>query len=216
MGALLILATAAGGYLLYRVMAAGIQRVQEQELQNEAQLRDKQYDRIVNCPTCEGSGECWMDWRVTGDGHVLAPTPQRRADIERMMDDNFNYIRPESYFHVDSFDTSYSYKRAACPHCEETGTAYGWFETVPEAEARCQSCSGAGVVLQTVKAEIGVHRMQVRCAGCAGIGRTIVPLTRKVHVKWNGHGASQSFDLALFEPSRFFDASKPRFGRDAE
>lgn len=206
---LLILVLAFGGYKFF----SWARSEQQAEHDRAARLEGERYDRIVNCPTCEGSGECWMDHRVSSEGHIFTK-PERRADIERGMDENFKQIRPESYYHVDSYGTSYSYKRGVCPHCEGAGTAYARFETVPESEASCQACSGRGVITQTVKGEVGVDKVQVQCPSCAGSGQTIMPQIQKVHVRCLSQSVSQTFNLASFEPSNFFDVSKPRFGSD--
>ena len=205
---LLILVLAFGGYKFF---FWALNQKRQAEHERIAKLEDEWYDHIVNCPTCEGTGECWMYHRDSSDGINIKDIPERRVDIEKKMDENFKYIRPESYYYVDSFGTNYSYKKDRCPHCNGAGTAYARFDTVPESKASCQPCSGRGVITQTVKAEVGVNKVQVQCPSCAGSGQAILPQIRKVHVKVLNQSGSHTFNLASFEPPNFFDVSKPRF-----
>jgi DnaJ-class molecular chaperone len=207
----LLIALAFGGY---KFLMWAVAQNREAELQRGGKSEDERYDRIVNCPTCEGTGECWLYHRVTSEGFVF-DDPRRRADIERGMDENFKHIRPETYSHIDSYGTHESYKRGQCPHCEGSGTAFARFETIPESQASCKSCVGRGVVMQSVKADVGVAKVQVQCGDCRGSGRTIMSKIRQVHVKFlkpSSAGPVMTLDLASFEPPDFFDVSKPRFG----
>jgi len=110
---------------------------------------DESFDRIVNCPLCRGSLECFCRRSFrrgdSGESYFFKFYCDRRTEAEGC-----------------------SYEIDRCPLCDGTGTALA---RVTDSSRNCTVCGGAGSVETTVKLEIGARRERARCSACGGSGK---------------------------------------------
>jgi hypothetical protein len=105
----------------------------------------EKYDRLVNCPLCKGSLQCFKCYWVGAFQTSTYYTDDQRYQGE-----------------------AYSYSRVACPLCDGTGTALA---RVTEARINCPECHGAGTVGAVVRLEVGARKERSRCFTCGGSGQ---------------------------------------------
>src|SRR5450759_2327188 len=110
---------------------------------------DENFDRIVNCPLCRGSLECFCRRSTargdSGESYFFKSYCDRRGEQEGS-----------------------NYQTDRCPLCDGTGTALA---RVTDSTKNCTVCSGAGSVETTVKLDIGARRERAHCSACGGSGK---------------------------------------------
>ena len=110
-------------------------------------ILDETFDRIVNCPLCGGSLECWYYKYVT--------------------DVNWS----EAYINVRNdhgeVEDRYTWRKVTCPLCDGTGTALA---RITATTGSCKKCGGRGSVETTVRLDVGARKESVQCSACQGKG----------------------------------------------
>lgn len=120
---------------------------------------------VINCPQCEGTGEC-----VEVIGYNLDGTRRDRSYV--------GYTKPSSYERdkelgfIDGYrkETEYwfeTYYPKECPFCRGEGRAYAYFTN---RTGECSSCHGHKRVPIQRKADIGMEKVSVECESCKGTG----------------------------------------------
>ncbi len=106
----------------------------------------KDFDRVVNCPLCCGTLECFhYSWATELNWSKAYTNQKEYAD-----------------------NPAYSYSRVRCPLCDGTGTVLA---RLTNASTGCRACGGAGAIETTVKLDIGVRREKRECGTCGGSGK---------------------------------------------
>jgi hypothetical protein len=152
------------------------------ETEERAQQEDRKHDRVINCPLCNGNGQC-----------VITEYTDRIYDGRWRLDRWIGTAR-DGYISDDSMDKSVCERTEPCPGCKGEGIAYAYFE-IGKRET-CENCHGTGRVMveRIIKKEIGAERKneEVPCYKCGGRGYNAMDV---VHVR------------TLHEPElgRFFD-----------
>jgi hypothetical protein len=109
---------------------------------------DDTFDRIVNCPLCGGTLECW---HLTYESNVGL----------------FKYYKNVRNGDHGEDEWRYSWQRETCPLCDGTGTALARVIAVVD---KCKECGGRGSVETITRLEVGVRRENVQCFICEGKG----------------------------------------------
>ncbi len=113
-------------------------------------ILDQSFDRIVNCPLCGASLQCWYYRHENNVGWTEAYTNLREGD------------------HGED-EWRYRWQKVACPACDGTGTALGRVVAPTE---KCKRCDGRGSVETAVWLDVGARKDNVPCTACAGKGTT--------------------------------------------
>ena len=187
------------------------------EAEERAKQEDRKYDQIINCPLCNGEGQCTVTEYVD------------RLDDGRWRTDRWIGTSSDGYISADSMDKSVRERTEPCPGCNGQGTAYAYFE--PGRRETCKNCNGTGrmTMERFVKKEIGAERKneEVPCNKCRGQGYNAMDV---VHIKTlqepelgrffddepdekkRQMRAASQFTVVLTEDNRpFYSKHKPRF-----
>lgn len=163
------------------------QSEQERELQQkQLQLEDKKYERIINCPPCEGNGKTYIQ-TYTGlyqDGSEEYTEYLSTKDSYDKYNNDIIEGRSDIYKNI-------SFKYRECPYCKGSGVAYAWFEKKPASSRVCDMCHGSGKTSAKVKLEIGMGTEQVDCIHCHGTGSIPVRDAELAHIKTISGGADE-------------------------
>jgi hypothetical protein len=165
------------------------QRVRELQSKAEQELRQKQlaaaeeakrrddarYDRIINCPGCEGTGRCYEQFDRS-DGMLyhwfMGPTPYRPPAAHR--------------------------GTTTCPLCGGSAVAVAFAVT-----ETCPACKGTGTETVSVKAEIGLAATIFPCSTCGGVSTASVINVRFAHE--TPFDCSFYFSKVVGKPSTFIE-----------
>ena len=180
------------------------QRRQEELQKQQAYEEDRKYDRIINCPGCEGHGEAYL--------HAVFWKEQRELSVKftekEYLDKDGNYHGPtwKEYMATDYFS------RATCPDCNGEGIAYAWFEKIAPQSVRCPDCQGTGKLTKRVKVEIGTEERQINCRKCNGEGKNLIEGKEVAHVKTISSSKTVSHHMTggFFENKEYIQ-KRPRY-----
>ncbi len=197
---------------------------EQDKLKRLEQEKDKKYNRIINCPGCEGHGEAYLHAVFWKEQYELSVNFTEKEYLDK--DGNYHGPTWKEYMATDYFS------RATCPDCNGEGIAYAWFEKVAPQSVSCHDCQGTGKHTIKVKVEIGTEERQTSCRKCNGEGRSLIKGKEVVHVKTTHSSKTVSchmtgsffehkeyiqktprcFDIDITDENRnFFSKSKPRF-----
>ena len=157
----------------------------------KAEYNDDQYDKIINCPPCEGNGKTYINtytekyrdgkWKTT-----ISLSSKQFFDIYTKFSWQDEY--KSSY---DNEDCEKREDYSDCPYCKGSGTAYAWFEEKPASYLSCKKCNGSGYITEKVKLDIGMGEKHITCDLCSGAGKIQTPKTEVAHVKTISGGTDE-------------------------
>lgn len=161
------------------------------QAKKKAEYNDEQYDKIINCPPCEGNGRTYINTYVEKfrDGKWKTT---KSLSSKQLFDIYAKFSWQDEY--KSSYDNDDCEKRedfSDCPYCNGSGTAYAWFEEKPASYLSCKKCNGSGHILEKVKLDIGMGEKHIICDLCSGTGKIQKPKTEVAHVKTVSGGTDE-------------------------
>ena len=160
----------------------------------KAEYNDETYDKIINCPPCEGNGKTYIHTYIDKfrDGN-------RRTERETIyLGSKQSYDIYHKFCWQDEYKSNYDNEEkeerenySDCPYCKGSGTAYAWFEEKPVSYLSCKKCNGSGNITEKVKLDIGMGEKHITCDLCSGTGKIQKPKTEVAHVKTISGGTDE-------------------------
>lgn len=179
---------------------------QQAETRKKIQELDKKYNKLINCPICNGNGETYITTSYLeepDDGNLrLTRVIPLESDIQQARKTGFSWKRGPWLERMD---------KVACPYCQGTGSAYAYFETKTAWSEVCTTCKGNGKLTVKEKLEIGVGQKQVNCSKCQGTGKITHPAIPIVHVKTKSGSEEELQQEGTRLPSSQFGQYPSRF-----
>lgn len=192
-----LLALIIGGVIIYfivqhnrkeneRQQRIRVEEESKRQQEEERHIANKKYDRIINCPACQGRGKTFI---ARYESVARDPDNEYLPDllIYRVFPDN-NY--EEICRYIDDYrQNSDGTMRLEppymkdCLYCQGKGIAYAWFEKDYTYTEICGTCGGKGKVTVQVKLDIGSEQQEVSCEKCRGTGKLSFFFKEIVHVQ---------------------------------
>ena len=226
-------------YAKYNPLTNKIRQTREKRIkEKEKEEEDRKYVYVVNCPSCNGTGEAYISNAYNDrEGTKRRNELVTRKQYKHQKKTGKLYLNGLWLEQGDSGITG-RISLEVCPFCKGDGTAFAWFEKEAEVEKTCVRCNGIGTFESRIKQEVGADCRTTPCGACNGKGKNII-IKDLVHVKamydgcWvdssevgpydfnfgsilSEHGDDCSiFSIELTDLNRsFFSKKRPRFSSE--
>lgn len=157
------------------------ERLREQRLTEEIEAAERKYNRVINCPTCNGTGQAYVKTGETFDSTYTLRVQRKSIAPKNTLP--YSSRRDHTIELGGGAEVFQEVKLETCPHCSGKGIAYAWFEKIPDHFEPCKKCKGIGKINTTVKADVGVKEQQLECIQCHGTGKISMSNKEIVHIK---------------------------------